>query len=175
MKKFASLLLFTTLLTFQTACDEEDDTGTSPEVNGVAVVETFLERFQQESPSVFELFDESSSVTIMTNPDASQDPIVYDGIGAIEAYISQTFAIFSPIRFTDVRITAADNGATVFVQAYGQFTVEETGTPYNNVYVFRVDVNERGQIASAEEYLNWVVNGEFLGQPLGSCQERICR
>ncbi len=174
MKKITFLLLFIPLLVSQTACEEDEGTGATPEVDGVAVVETFLERFQQESPSVFELFSESSSVTVMMNPNATQDPIVYDGIGAIEIYFNQIFATFSPIRFTDVRLTSADNGTTVFAQTNGQFTVEETGTPYNNVYVFRINVNQQGQIVSSEEYLNWVVNGEFLGQPLGSCQERIC-
>lgn len=174
MKKLARLLLFTAVSIFQTACEEDEGTSTPAEVNGVAVVETFLERFQEESPEVFALFDESSSVAVMMNPNATQDPIVYDGLSAVETYFNQIFATFSPIRFTDVRLTAADNGRTVFVQANGQFTVEETGTPYNNVYVFRINLNGADQIISSQEYLNWVVNGEFLGQLLGSCQERIC-
>lgn len=112
---------------------------------------------------MFDLFGESPVVRVMMNPDGTQNPIVYDGIGAIEEYFTFIFNTFSPIQFTDIRITTADNGRTAFVQANGAFTVEEAGSPYNNVYVLRFDINEAGQIVATEEYLNLWSTVSFWG------------
>ncbi len=173
MKIFV-VLLITVVALASTACEDDETGDVSTNVDGVEIVRTFLERLENEDPQLLEMFVEDPIITLPMNRDATQNPIIYDGATPVQGYFNQIFSLFSEIQFTDIRITPTEDGTIVFVQAQGRFTVEETGTPYNNVYVFRINLNESGRIVSSEEYLNWVVNGEFSDQPLGSCQERIC-
>ena len=70
----------------------------------------------------------------------------------------------------------SEDGTTIFIQTIGvDWIFAPTGGSYENVYIFRIDFNSEGQIQAIEEYLNWVVNSEVTGTPLGSCGEIICR
>jgi ketosteroid isomerase-like protein len=167
----SSLFLGFTIL----SCNNDDDVEPlNMAAQNVNTVERYLEGIQNESQDIFLEFAPSPSLVVKMNADASQTEIVFANIDQIRGYINSVFALFSKIEFNDVRITPSENGSSVFAQANGDFTVEGVGSPYRNVYIFRIDFNSVGEVTKVEEYFNQVVNGQFLGQPLGSCQEVIC-
>ena len=175
MKRLKFLLFIFPLLV---SCDDDDtDDMITPETSSAMNIQTvsdFLELLTEENEDLFDFFSDNPVVTLRMNPDGSQNGEVYQGTGQVQGYFNEIFQAFSVIRIQDVRLTASEDGRSVFAQFNGDFEVEATGTPYRNVYISRVDFNEQGEIMAIEEYLNPVINGVYLGIPLGPCQEVIC-
>lgn len=176
MKNFKILLaLLSGLLV--SSCDDEEEvvvTPQNPTSENVKTTQKYIDEFQNQNQEVFSLLSANPNVFARMNSNGTQNAIEYIGIDRTRGYFNFVFSRFSEIKFKDVRITPATNGTTVFVQANGFFIVEGVGSPYNNVYIFRIDFDSAGKITTIEEYFNPVINGEFLRQPLGSCQEIIC-
>jgi ketosteroid isomerase-like protein len=64
------------------------------------------------------------------------------------------------------RFYATGDGGTVFVECKGDLILAETGTPYHNVYIFKVTFRD-GQIMHIAEYANPVTFAKLVGMPLG--------
>jgi ketosteroid isomerase-like protein len=52
------------------------------------------------------------------------------------------------------------------VECKGDLILAETGTPYHNVYIFKVAFRD-GQIMHIAEYANPVTFAKLVGMPLG--------
>ena len=174
MMKLKFCIVSLALSTQFMACDDDENHEVSNNLQNLATVEAFITELENEDPNIFTRLTTDPVVVLKMNPDASQNEVRFVGTEQVQGYLTGIFDLFSQIEFNDIRINSTDDGATVFVQANGNFIVAGADTPYNNVYVLRYDFDELGRIASIEEYLNPVINGEFLGQPLGSCQTVIC-
>ncbi len=176
MKKNIIFIFVLGMTPFLGACDDDDDgmdNGNNAASNE-AIAQQFLEELQDENANLLTRFSSTPEVILKMNPNATQDPTTFIGEEAVAGYFNTIFDLFSQITLLDTRTTPAADGNSIFAQFNGDFTVDGANTPYRNVYIIRLDFNANGEIDVIEEYLNPVINGEFLGQPLGSCQEVIC-
>jgi ketosteroid isomerase-like protein len=80
------------------------------------------------------------------------------------AYFESVFIRFSQVRFTEVRITAADHGQVVFFEAGGDFITAGSGVAYRNRYVFRFEVRGN-RIIAITEYDNPTIYCRTFGFP----------
>ena len=162
------------------ACDDDDDSNEpGPQGFGQRNMMTLMEFYdglEREDVSVFEFLAEDVTDNVRLNPNGTPEPVSFNGRDEVVGFINTIFQSFDNISFNDRRLTVSEDGNTVFIQTVGgAWTFTPTGGTYQNVYIFRVDFNEEGQIEAIEEYLNWVVNSEVAGVPLGSCGEVICQ
>lgn len=161
------------------ACNDDDSDEPEPLDFGqrnLMTLERFYDGLEQEDETIFNLLAENVTDNVRLNPDGSQNPITFSGIEEVRGFITSIFQSFDNISFKDRRYTVSEDGTTIFIQTIGvDWIFAPTGGSYENVYIFRIDFNSEGQIQAIEEYLNWVVNSEVTGTPLGSCGEIICR
>ncbi|MEO0526403.1 MAG: hypothetical protein AAFZ89_04215 [Bacteroidota bacterium] len=181
MKKLPLRLLGTLLFaTLFIACSDDDDTDTEVvENNGqrnLEITMEFLEGFEREDPAIFEVFSEDYIGFNRFNPSGSQEPIILPNAQAQIDFFNTIFQVFDNISFDEERFTISEDGNSIFFQAISDgWTFVPTGAPYNQVYVFRLDFNEAGEVTTIEEYINWVINSEVAQVPLGSCQQVLCQ
>ena len=83
----------------------------------------------------------------------------------VRQHSAGVFGAMQDVRFADRDVTVSADGRTVFVQCNGRF-VTNAGAAYENVYVFRFDI-EDGLISRWVEYFNPVTIGTVMGVPLG--------
>ncbi|GMN06646.1 hypothetical protein MTsPCn5_20350 [Croceitalea sp. MTPC5] len=162
------------------ACSDDDDS--TPEVvenNGQRNLETameFLDGFEQEDTAIFNVFSDDYVGFNRFNPSGAQDPVVLPNAQAQIDFFTTIFQVFDNISFIERRFTISEDGNSIFFQAISDsWTFVPTGAPYNQVYVFRLDFNEAGEVTTIEEYINWVINSEVAFVPLGSCQQVLCQ
>lgn len=70
-------------------------------------------------------------------------------------YVAGAMATYDNLIFEDRKYSVADNSATVWIEAEGRLRVAKTGKPYENRYVFKMELAD-GKIASITEYTNVV-------------------
>ena len=99
----------------------------------------------------------------MSHTGDRHDAVRWQGRERVLGYFGGAFTMMDRIRFINRRISVATSGATAFVQADGDFTTAD-GSPYQNVYVFRIDWRD-GQIIAIEEYANPLAFIQTFGNP----------
>jgi ketosteroid isomerase-like protein len=86
------------------------------------------------------------------------------GHKAIAANYDVAFKEIEVLKYTDVEITAGQNGNVAFAEGRGIMTMAN-GRSYGNRYVFRFDL-EHGKIKRIREYTNPVTAALAFGMPL---------
>lgn len=82
-------------------------------------------------------------------------------------YLAAAFLRFSQIKFEDVQITPSADGTRVFIEARGNLIIAGNGRSYRNLYVWRLNLDQDGKIASADEYANPVTIAIAFDEKLG--------
>ncbi|MEM9177004.1 MAG: nuclear transport factor 2 family protein, partial [Myxococcota bacterium] len=77
------------------------------------------------------------------------------GIRAFPAsmYVRGALATYDPLVFVERKVSIADEGSVLWIEAEGRLRVAATGRPYENRYVFKIEL-EGDRIASITEYTN---------------------
>ncbi|MEM9724580.1 MAG: nuclear transport factor 2 family protein [Pseudomonadota bacterium] len=70
-------------------------------------------------------------------------------------YVAGAMATYDNLVFEDRSYSMADDSRTVWLEAEGRLRVAETGSPYENRYVFKFEL-DGGKIAAITEYTNVV-------------------
>ena len=68
-------------------------------------------------------------------------------------YVVGAMQTYDNLVFEDREYSVADNGGTVWIEAEGRLRVAATGEPYENRYVFKIELGDAG-ITEITEYTN---------------------
>lgn len=118
-----------------------------------AVIDQFFDALASEnSKAAIALLTEDAMLHAPYNPngDATED-----GIRSFPAklYVLGAMQSYDNLIFENRHYTTSDTANTVWVEAEGRLRVAETGLPYENRYVFKIELNN-GKIATITEYTN---------------------
>ena len=118
----------------------------------VRVVEAAIARIENMDFQGFErlLASDASFDNVYSLPNTSG---TFEGRDAVIANIREIAESFEQMEFVDERLYVVRGGKTVFVEARGNFTLKETGKPYQNTYVFAFEI-DKGKISAIREYNN---------------------
>jgi ketosteroid isomerase-like protein len=127
---------------------------------GTGVVTAYLDAVGRlDVAAVAPLFAEDGRLVLPFAPDGVPESV--HGREAIDAYFRSLPDMIGPLNFSDYRIRATTNPGE-YVAEYSSDAVMNTGTPYRNRYITRVQV-EDGQITELAEYFNPIPLVEALG------------
>lgn len=114
------------------------------------IVETAIDSLERKAPQEFDrlLAANVRFDNIFTLPDR---PVALQGREAVSAHIEGILSLFEQFEFAHKRFYATQDDRTVFIEARGDFIVQETGAPYRNTYVFAIEVNN-DRITAIREY-----------------------
>jgi ketosteroid isomerase-like protein len=88
------------------------------------------------------------------------------GFENAEPNYAQAFQMIEVLKYADVEINQAADPSVAFLEGRGTMRMAN-GNPYNNMYVFRFDVDlESGKIRRAREYVNPITFAIAMHQPL---------
>jgi ketosteroid isomerase-like protein len=88
------------------------------------------------------------------------------GIDNAEPNYAQAFQMIELLKYVEVEINQAADPSVAFLEGRGAMRMAN-GNPYNNIYVFRFDVDlESGKIKRAREYVNPITFAVAMHQPL---------
>ncbi len=124
------------------------------ESEGKAIVEAFFATLEEENPeAAFALLSPDAVLVAPYNPNGDASDA---GIRRFPArlYVEGAIATYDNLVFTERAWSFADGGRTIWVEAEGRLRVAQTGAPYENRYVFRIDFAEDGRIETITEYTN---------------------
>ncbi|BAY85639.1 hypothetical protein NIES267_51400 [Calothrix parasitica NIES-267] len=86
-------------------------------------------------------------------PFSQSEETVFKGREQVNGYINNIFSVFSQSRFVDTVIRESKFDNVVIVETKGDFIIASNQKPYQNKYVFIVEL-EKGEIVSIREYSN---------------------
>ena len=89
-------------------------------------------------------------------PFSQSEATVFKGREQVNGYINNIFNVFSQSRFVDTVIRESKFDNVVIVETKGDFIIASNQKPYQNRYVFFVEL-QKGQIISIREYSNPLV------------------
>ncbi len=128
--------------------------GGGPEQRAEAQTRALLDAFQRKDlDSISARIDRNATLTIPLSFSGAPQPAGhFANKEEILGYVGGVVTNFQQIRFTDVRISVADNGRTTFAQANGDFRTAD-GRAYRNLYIYRFDW-KGSRFVHADEYAN---------------------
>ncbi|MFI8278148.1 nuclear transport factor 2 family protein [Streptomyces sp. NPDC085929] len=128
--------------------------STSPK-DALATAQAFIRAFEnRDSNAVASLLAPTASFVIPLSIEGTPAPwYVFEDPQSILGYIESVAAKFDHVAFLDQVWTEGADGRSVFLQANGDILSTAEKLVYNNVYIFRIDV-EDGKIAKVWEYAN---------------------
>lgn len=145
----ASLSALAAIALSQTALAQSEPSQTTP----LATINAFyaaLASENEEAALAFLTPDATLQAPYNPNGDASDE-----GIRSFPAalYVKGALMTYDNVVFEDRQYSVADDGTTVWIEAEGRLRVAATGKPYENRYVFKLEL-EGGKIARITEYTN---------------------
>ena len=129
--------------------------------DGEAVVREFFTALASQNEEA--LTDLLAEDITFTQPYALK-PTRFVGREATMSFFNRIIATFEPIRFGEINIIPTADGQTFTLQFEGDFTIAETGEPYQNTYVSVVKIVD-GRITNIVEYFNPLVLIEAFNLP----------
>jgi ketosteroid isomerase-like protein len=132
-------------------------------------IERFINAIQnRDMATVNNLLREDVTLVMpMTFSGHPQPEFVTHGRDETLGYFQTVFDNFSQIRFINPVYTLSLDTHRVFVETRGDFITARGSIPYQNVYLFRFDLQD-GKIVFIHEYANPVPASAVLGIPLGN-------
>jgi ketosteroid isomerase-like protein len=129
---------------------------------------TFFESLENRDISLIEphLADDVVEIIPLSNTGKPDPWFVFTGKSEVLDYLGTIARNFSQVRLVNQRHTVSEDGTSVFVQTEGDLIQAGTGTPYHNVYVFKVETRD-GQIVHIDEYANPIAYALLAGLPIG--------
>lgn len=121
----------------------------------MTVAKTYFQRWTTgDSAGLRELLSEDASITLPMSGDGSPEPgFVFEGVDAAVGYLEFSFASFEALTFLDMEWIVSHDARHVHVHARGDMVAKPSGRPYQNVYVFRIDVGD-GRVHHVQEVTN---------------------
>jgi len=119
----------------------------------IKMADTFFEAmFREDQQAVTSLLTEASVVHAPYNPNGDASDA---GIRSFPAklYVLGAMQTYDNLKWEDKKYSLSDSGQTLWVEANGKLSVAQTGKPYHNRYVFKIDF-ENDKIAAITEYTN---------------------
>jgi ketosteroid isomerase-like protein len=162
------------LLLATAACSSNDapaGTGDTAVQSSTQVALDTADRFlaAMADEDIDAIADSVAADAVLVHPftfDGSQDPQVrFEGEDAILGYVETVFSNFATIVWRDEEVHLTDDGATVFIEVKGDFTLARDGSGYDNAYVIRLDISD-GEVVRSAEYYNPLIAASALGIPL---------
>lgn len=145
----------------------EDAPAESPTQVALDMADQFLTAMADED--IDAIADSVAADAVLVHPftfDGSQDPQVrFEGEDQILGYVETVFTNFATIAWRDEQVHVTNDGATVFIEVKGDFTLARDGSPYDNAYVIRLDI-DNGEVVRSAEYYNPLIAAPALGIPL---------
>lgn len=86
----------------------------------------------------------------------------YRGKSEIRKGLTGIFSLINKINYINQSYTISADGNTVFFETTGEMTLAN-GSPYNNSYVFRVDLNDKSEVVKVTEYMNSLYLAKTFG------------
>lgn len=132
------------------------------------LVQRFIEALEDRNADLVAQFlhEDVTLVQPMTFSGRPEPEFVMEGQTEVLGYLQTVLVNFAQIRFVEPLYTTSDDGSRVFVETRGDLRTAQGDLPYNNVYIFRFDI-EDGHIIFINEYANPVPASAVLGIPLG--------
>lgn len=119
----------------------------------VKLVEAFFDALATEDEgAALSMLTEDAMLSAPYNPngDASDEGV---RIFPAALYVKGAMATYDNLVFVERAYSIADGGRTIWIEAEGRLRVAATGNPYENRYVFKIEL-EGSKIARITEYTN---------------------
>jgi ketosteroid isomerase-like protein len=119
----------------------------------IEMADAFFEAmFKEDRQAVTALMTEASIVHAPYNPNGDASDA---GIRTFPArlYVLGAMQTYDNLKWENKKYSLSDSGQTLWVEANGKLSVAQTGKPYHNRYVFKIDF-ENDKIATITEYTN---------------------
>ncbi|MEL6365073.1 MAG: nuclear transport factor 2 family protein [Pseudomonadota bacterium] len=149
MTRKATVLYATGTVMALAACAQTPDTVSSP-IERVDAFYAALAAEDQETALGLLAPDAMLRAPYNPNGDATDA-----GIRSFPAsvYVVSALQTYDNLVFEDREYSVADDRGTVWIEAEGRLVVASTGKPYENRYVFKIELSEAG-ITEITEYTN---------------------
>jgi ketosteroid isomerase-like protein len=119
----------------------------------------FLQSFEaQDTDAISQLWAEDAAIELPYDLQGRNFP----NKEAAQGYIEGAVALFSEIRFEQIRVYETRNPNIVVVEAQGDFVVAENGKPYRNNYMF-VFQTSGNKVKFIREYFNPLIVARTFG------------
>ncbi|MEL6461939.1 MAG: nuclear transport factor 2 family protein [Cyanobacteria bacterium J06641_2] len=119
----------------------------------------FLQLFEaQDTNAISQLWTEDATIELPYDLQGRNFP----NREAAQGYVEGAVALFSEIRFEQIRLYETRNPNVVVVEAQGDFVVAENGRPYRNNYVF-VFQTSGNKVKFIREYFNPLIIARTFG------------
>ncbi|MFI2352781.1 nuclear transport factor 2 family protein [Streptomyces sp. NPDC019443] len=115
----------------------------------------FITAFEgRDRDAVADLLAPTATFTIPLSIEGTPEPwYVFDSPQSVLGYIESVAAKFDHVAFLDKVWTVSEDARSVFLQANGDILSTAEKLVYNNVYIFRIDVQD-GKVVKVWEYAN---------------------
>lgn len=115
----------------------------------------FIAAFEgRDRDAVAELLAPTANFIIPLSIEGTPEPwYVFDSPESVLGYIESVAAKFDHVAFLDKVWTVSEDARSVFLQANGDILSTAEKLVYNNVYIFRIDVQD-GKVVKVWEYAN---------------------
>ncbi|MFI6493789.1 nuclear transport factor 2 family protein [Streptomyces sp. NPDC050564] len=123
--------------------------------DALETAQAFIAAFEsRDRDAVAGLLAPGATFTIPLSIEGTPEPwYVFDSPEHVLGYIASVAAKFDHVAFLDKVWTVSEDARSVFLQANGDILSSAEKLVYNNVYIFRIDVQD-GQITKVWEYAN---------------------
>ena len=133
------------------ACGNKPASKTAGQQNLEAVDKLIAASSAEDVDTVLSIFSEDA---VLSQPFLPSGPASYAGRSEIGAAYLRIFNTFDAIRYGDRRFTVSADEQTIFAEMQGDFDLSGGAGEYDNYFVFRVDFDTKGCIASLTQYQN---------------------
>jgi ketosteroid isomerase-like protein len=134
----------------------------------LSIVKKFLAALEQRDiAAVAALFNDKTQVKIPLSPTGDPTPwYLFDSKEKVTEYFKGACALFSQIKWKEPVFTVSADGKRIFLETHGNLIKADGNAPYENVYVFRFDIEDRS-IVSIFEYANPITFSKLMNLPIG--------
>ncbi|TAL03737.1 MAG: hypothetical protein EPO08_03350 [Rhodospirillaceae bacterium] len=119
----------------------------------------------KDKEAILSLLADDFSLVVPCNVSGSNDlSDSWRGLESASANYDLAFKVIEVLKYTDIEVTPGRDANVAFAEGRGVMKMAN-GRPYENVYVFRFDV-DGGKIKRIREYTNPVTAAMAFGMPL---------
>ena len=141
------------LLTLSALADTPDTAAGANAVSPIERVNVFYAALAAEDPkAALSMLAPGAMLHAPYNPNGDATDAGIRSFPA-SAYVVGAMATYDNLVFVDRKYSVANDGGTVWIEAEGRLRVAETGKPYENRYVFKIEFSDAG-ITEITEYTN---------------------
>lgn len=136
--------------------------------NSLLIVKAFIAALEEKNITALAAqLTENASLAIPLSPSGDPHPwYLFDGKKKVMEYLQGACVMFSQLLWVDPVYTVSADAKRVFMEAHGNLIKADRQVPYENVYVYRFDL-DGDKINVIAEYANPVTFSKLMNLSVG--------